>query len=95
MTAHTGKIASQFTTASSDSRSAQPGSNTQTGESALMSDTCKTPGQQAAEAIRQAKAVLADPSKSQYHQRLSAAIDAMQGELDFWAQIAAIMHETH
>lgn len=52
----------------------------------------QTPGQQAAEAIREAKAVLTDPSKSEYHERLSAAIDAMQGELDFWAQLAAVNH---
>lgn len=50
-----------------------------------------TPGEQAAAAIREAKALLADPSKAEYHERLRVAIDNMQAELDFWAQIKAVM----
>lgn len=50
----------------------------------------ETPGQQAARLIREARAAIADPSKAEYHERLQAAVDAMQGELDFWAQVAAI-----
>lgn len=56
-----------------------------------MSDEDKTPGQQAAAAIQEAKALLNDPSKAEYHQRLSGAIDKMQGELDWWAQVRAVM----
>lgn len=50
----------------------------------------ESPGQQARRLIDEAKAALADPSKAEYHERLSAAIDRMQGELDFWEQIAAV-----
>lgn len=50
-----------------------------------------TPGQQAARAIREAKVVLADPSKAEYHERLSAAVDRLQGELDFWAKLKAVL----
>jgi hypothetical protein len=42
-----------------------------------------TPGQQAAAAIREARTLLADPTKAEYHQRLSDAIDRMQAELDW------------
>lgn len=50
----------------------------------------ETPGQNAARLIREARVHLADPSKAEYHERLSDAIDKMQGELDFWAQLAAV-----
>lgn len=46
-----------------------------------------TPGQQAAQMIREAKTILADPSKAQYHQCLSDAIDRLQAELDWWAEL--------
>lgn len=51
----------------------------------------KTPGQRAGEAIQEARNLLADPSKAEYHQRLSAAIDKMQAELDWWAQLRAVL----
>lgn len=54
-------------------------------------DEGKTPGQQAAAAIQEAKALLNDANKAEYHERLSAAINKMQGELDFWNQLAAVM----
>lgn len=50
----------------------------------------QTPGQQAAHAIREAKELLADPGAAEYHERLSAAIDQMQDELDFWGQLRAV-----
>lgn len=53
----------------------------------------ETPGQQAARLIREARAVLADPSKAEYHDRLRAAADAMERELDWWRQLAAAMRE--
>lgn len=56
-----------------------------------MSNDGQTPGQQAAAAIREAKTLLADPSRAEYHERLSAAVDKMQGELDWWSQLAAVM----
>lgn len=57
-----------------------------------MSDAAQTPGQHAAQAIREAKQLLADPSKAEYHERLSAVIENMQAELDFWGQLAAVNH---
>lgn len=56
-----------------------------------MIDDDETPGQKAARSIREAKAHLADPTKSDYHERLFAAIDKMQAELDFWGQLRAVM----
>jgi hypothetical protein len=57
---------------------------------AAENDAPETPGQQAHRLIREAEVALTDPGKAEYHERLSAAIDAMEGELDFWRQIAAV-----
>jgi hypothetical protein len=50
-----------------------------------------TLGQDAAEAIRQAKIVLADPSKAEYHERLQIAVDKLQKQMDWWAEVGAAM----
>ena len=57
--------------------------------------TQPTPGQRAAEAIREAEEMLTDPSKAEYHQRLAVAIDNMQRELDFWASLREQGREQH
>lgn len=49
-----------------------------------------TPGQRAAEAIREGEALLADPMADEYHERLSAAIENMRAELSFWDQLRAV-----
>lgn len=53
-------------------------------------DVNETPGEQARRLIDEARNALADPRKAEYHERLRAAIDAMEGELDFWRQLAAV-----
>jgi len=59
-----------------------------------MSETNETPGQQAARLIREADVVLADPTKSQYHQRLREARDKMQESLDWWTELAIALRES-
>lgn len=54
----------------------------------------ETPGQQAARLVREANVVLADPSKAQWHDRLRAARDRLQAQLDFWREVAARMAES-
>jgi hypothetical protein len=50
----------------------------------------ETPGQHARRLIDEAKVALDDPDKADYHERLRAAVDRMEGELDFWAQLRAV-----
>lgn len=50
----------------------------------------ETLGQEAARLIREAREVLADPAKTEYHERLSAAVDRLQDDLDFWGQLRAV-----
>jgi hypothetical protein len=62
-------------------------------EAIVSDDEYQTPGQKAAQLIREAKAVLADPSKAEFHERLSVAVDRLQAELDFWGQLRDAMNK--
>lgn len=50
----------------------------------------ETPGEHARRLVNEAKQILTDPAKAEYHERLRAAIDRMEGELDFWTQLRLI-----
>jgi hypothetical protein len=50
----------------------------------------ETPGEEARRLVNEAKVALNDPRTADYHERLRAAIDRMEGELDFWNQLRMV-----
>lgn len=50
-------------------------------------------GQQARRLIAEARVILADPSKAQYHKRLQQLVDAMEAELAWWVAVGAAMRQ--
>jgi len=53
--------------------------------------TDERPGRTAGELVSEAKAVLADPAKAAYHERLRTAVEKLEGVTDFWDQLNAVV----